>query len=70
MNQPVRVVLVAVGGYGNTYANAMLDGAAAHDCQIVGVVDPFAEGCRRLDELKALGIPFYDDLDAFYAENE
>lgn len=69
MNEPVRIVLVAVGGYGITYVNALLDHGAAHGCQIVGVVDPYASGCRRLADLQALGLPFYDDLDAFYAEH-
>ena len=64
MSEPVRIVLVAVGGYGNTHVNALLDHGAAHGCQIVGIVDPFAEGCRRLAELKGLGIPIYPDLDA------
>jgi predicted dehydrogenase len=70
MSNPIRIVLVAVGGYGNTYVNALLDKGAEHGCQIVGVVDPFAEGCRRLDELKALGVPFYNDLADFYAEHQ
>ncbi|MDX9980473.1 MAG: Gfo/Idh/MocA family oxidoreductase [Lentisphaeria bacterium] len=69
MSEPVRIVLVAVGGYGNTHVNALLDHGAAHGCQIVGIVDPFAEGCRRLAELKSLGIPIYPDLDAFYASH-
>lgn len=69
MSEPVRIVLVAVGGYGNTYVNALLDHGAAHGCQIVGIVDPFAEGCRRLAELQSLGIPIYPDLDAFYAKH-
>jgi predicted dehydrogenase len=70
MSTPVRIVLVAVGGYGNTYVNALLDKGKEYGCQIVGVVDPFAEGCRRLDELKALGVPFYNDLGDFYAEHK
>lgn len=69
MSEPVRIVLVAVGGYGNTYVNALLDHGAEHGCRIVGVVDPFADGCRRLEELKSLGIPIYSDLDAFYASH-
>ena len=68
-NNPVSIVLVGVGGYGNTYVNALLDAKDKTLFRIAGVVDPFATGCRRLEELKALGIPFFDDLGAFYAEN-
>ena len=70
MERPVRIVLVAVGGYGHTYVNALLDHGQEHGCEIVGVVDPFASGCRRLEELKALGIPFCDDLESFYAQSQ
>ena len=67
MPEPVSIVLVAVGGYGNNYANVLLDAADQTRFKIAGVVDPFAEGCRRLEDLKGLGLPFHDTLDEFYA---
>lgn len=69
MSEPVSIVLVAVGGYGGTYVSALLDAPAPSGHVLVGVVDPFADRCRRINELRALGLPFYDTLDAFYADH-
>ncbi len=69
MSAATSVVLVGVGGYGNTYVNALLDGRDTGPVRIAGVVDPFPEGCRRLPELRASGIPCYADLAAFYREH-
>ena len=60
---PVRVVLGGIGGYGNNYVNYLLDAGAAHGARIVGAADPAPAGCKRLNELKALGIPVLPTLD-------
>ena len=65
--RPVDIVLVAIGGYGVNYVNHLLDHGDAHQARLVGAVDPFATNCPRLDDLKAHGVPIFDDLDAFYA---
>lgn len=63
--EKVRIVLSGVGGYGNTYVNAML---GAHDerFELVGACDPFPDSCRQLEALKAAA-PFYNTLGDFYA---
>lgn len=66
MAQPVSILLVAVGGYGNNYVSALLDAQDRSEARIVGVVDPIPERCRRVDELRALGVPFCDSLEAYY----
>jgi len=70
MSQTVSVVLVAVGGYGNTYVGALLDREDPGAHRIAGVVDPYFERCARLTELKARNVPFYDTLSEFYAEHD
>jgi predicted dehydrogenase len=66
-SNPVSVVLVAVGGYGLTYVNALLDQAQPLRARVVGVVDPFADGCKRIAEIRQRGIPIHADLESFYA---
>ncbi len=68
--RPVSVVLVAVGGYGHTYVNALLDQGQPARATVVGVVDPFADGCNRIAEIRQRGIPIYADLESFYARHQ
>jgi predicted dehydrogenase len=69
-SRPVAVVLVAIGGYGQTYVNALLDQELPLRATVVGVVDPFAEGCPRLAEIRQRGLPVYADLESFYARHQ
>ena len=63
---PLRVVLVGLGGYGEVYLDALLDDPRGAGCRIVGGVDPRPEGCRRLADLEARGVPIYATLEDFY----
>lgn len=65
-NEKVRLLLVGIGGYASTYVNPLLDGKRP-DAEIVGAVDVFPEGCKRLAELKALGVPLFSDMSEFFA---
>ncbi len=67
--RPLTVALVAVGGYGQTYVEALLDRADREACRIVGVVDPCPERCARLAELRAMGVPVFPTLDEFYGSH-
>lgn len=68
--KPVSVVLVGAGGYGHTYVNALLDQGAPARAVVVGVVDPYAEGCKRLAEIRQRGIPVYADMESFYGQHQ
>ena len=68
MADPVSVVVVGLGGYGEVYLSALLDGPSATRCHIVGAVDPEPERCTRLSDLEARDVPRYDDLAACYAK--
>ncbi len=67
---PVSIVLVGIGGYGNTAVTTLLRNPLRQDWQLVGVVDPVAEKAAAYDELKSLGLPFYATLDDFYKTNK
>jgi predicted dehydrogenase len=60
--------MVALGGYGHFYLRALLDDPRGERARIVGAVDPLAHRCGRLEELHGMGVPIYDSLDEFYAE--
>lgn len=69
----VKILLVGIGGYGVTYVNGLLDEGdleRVNAIEIVGVVDPYANGCQRFEELKKRGIPFYLALEDFYKERK
>jgi len=64
----ISVVLCGVGGFGQTYAKALLAGAKEHDIQWVGAVEPFPDRVWCKDEIDAAGVPWYGSLEAFYRE--
>lgn len=68
MSRMVEIVLVGIGGYGANYVNELLDNSDHDGFKIVGVVDPYAENCARLDELTGAGVKIFDSLDKFYEE--
>ncbi len=68
MKENITVVLVGLGGYAHIYVSAILD-CPNPDFKVVGLVDPFPEGCARLEELRALGAPLYADIEDFYKEH-
>ncbi|MBZ0303215.1 MAG: Gfo/Idh/MocA family oxidoreductase [Anaerolineae bacterium] len=63
---PHTIALVGAGGYGSYYLNELLFNHQDR-ARLVGVVDPFPERCRYLDELNAAQIPFYPDLQDLFA---
>jgi len=70
MGKNVSLLLVGIGGYGNNYVKGILNnmGDMAKDrFTIKGIVDPNPSGCQYINELKDMGIPFYNSLDEFYA---
>ena len=44
MTDPVSVLVVALGGYGEVYLSALLDEDTGGRCTIVGAVDPSPSG--------------------------
>lgn len=66
MSDIKKIVLVGIGGYGGTYAHAVLSRPNPESWKVVGVVDPMAEKAAKFAELKAQGIPFFNTLDEFY----
>lgn len=64
----IKVVLVGIGGYGSIYINEVLRPETLEMIELVGIVDPYPESCRRLDELRAIAGEPYADINDFYTE--
>jgi len=63
---PVSVLLVAIGGYGYYYLQALLEQVAHGRARLAGVVDPEARQSRAWPTVEQLGVPVYDSVEAFY----
>jgi predicted dehydrogenase len=68
MKTTVNVALVGISGYGHSYLGALLDAPADDGFNLVGVVDPHPQRCRRLGELRERGIPLFHDIESLYAD--
>jgi len=64
---PVSIVVVAAGGYGFHYLRHLWDQIPSSDGRLVGVVDPEAERSAAWPEIRARGVPVFDDLTACFA---
>ncbi|MBQ3223813.1 MAG: Gfo/Idh/MocA family oxidoreductase [Clostridia bacterium] len=60
-------VLIGIGGFGNQYVRGVLDDPRAKAARVVGACDPRPEGCDRLAELKALGVPVFSNPQEMFA---
>ena len=70
MAHTITVALSGLGGYGEQYLNDLLDPRYRDRITLAGGIDPAPERCSRLADLRALGVPLYDSLDAFYRKHQ
>jgi predicted dehydrogenase len=68
MHEPVTVLLMGIGGYGEVYVSALLDEDQGKRCKIVGAVDPEPSRSSRLSDLQRLSVPTYASLDLFFRD--
>src|SRR5215212_4803683 len=62
----IKVALAGIAGYGNEYLECLLNDRRAAGTRLVGVVDPYPERCRHLDQLRRRDIPIYSTLHALF----
>ena len=67
--ESVKVVIAGIGGYGNTILKNMLPNLDVWGIELVGAVDPGWQAAPLWQELEKLGVPHFDSLESFYAEN-
>ncbi|MGY4691558.1 Gfo/Idh/MocA family protein [Salibacterium sp. K-3] len=64
MEQSVSIVLVGIGGYGNTYLKELWEHSKFD--RIRGVVDVSPENSDYYTQIKEAGIPVFSSMEAFY----
>jgi predicted dehydrogenase len=63
----VRVLMVAIGGYGHYYLQTLLQDVSPERACLAGVVDPEARRARAWPWVRERGVPVFDDVESFYA---
>lgn len=66
MKEPVKVLLVAINGYGHYYLKTLLEETSCEDAVLAGVVDPEAEKSKYFNALKEFCIPVCSGINDFY----
>jgi predicted dehydrogenase len=66
--EPVSIVLVGIGGYGEVYLAGLLEHWNDPRFRVVGAVDPMPQKCRRLADLQSRGVSVLPSLEAFYQD--
>lgn len=67
MVHTASVVLVGMGGFGQTYLEGIMQHAHEEVVDIAGIVEPYPERCATIGEVKKRKIPVYSTLEDFYA---
>jgi predicted dehydrogenase len=70
MDREVKVALAGISGYGDMYLEALLNDSKGKGVELVGVVDPTPERCRRLGELHTRGIPIHPNLQSLFNRSQ
>lgn len=65
--RPVRVLMVAIGGYGFHYLRTFWDQVPRDTAVLAGVVDPQARSSAIWPEVEAAGVPVAATMEEFYA---
>lgn len=69
MENPIKIALVGLGGYGNHYLEFIFKtDKFQDDIEFVAGIDPNPVGCKFLEDFAEAGIPIFPNLDAFYKE--
>jgi predicted dehydrogenase len=70
MSQAVKVALAGISGYGDLYLEALLHDPRSSGMQLVGVVDPMPQRCRRLADLHERKIPLHPNMQMLFARSQ
>jgi predicted dehydrogenase len=63
----VTIALAGIGGYGEFYARALLEGAAGHRARFAAAVDPAPERSSLRAAIAAAGVPLYRSIEELFA---
>ncbi|MBA4323254.1 MAG: hypothetical protein C0408_10610 [Odoribacter sp.] len=66
MKGPVKVLIVAINGYGHYYLKTLLEEIDCEKAVLAGVIDPAAEKSPYFKAFKEFGIPIFERMNDFY----
>ena len=66
MKGPVKILLVAINGYGHYYLKTLLEEIDCEKAVLAGVVDPEAERSTYFKAFKEFGVPVFARMNDFY----
>ena len=66
MNGPVKVLVVAINGYGHYYLKTLLEEINCEKAVLAGVIDPDAEKSTYFKAFSEFGIPIFERMNDFY----
>ncbi len=66
VKRPVSVVLVGIGGMGQSYLNVLFNEFSTKEVKISAVIEPFPKNSQVTADLKNRGIPLLSQLHTFY----
>jgi predicted dehydrogenase len=64
MSDRVKVALVGIAGFGESYVRTFLNDPQAAKIEFVGGADPAPQRCRQLPEMQARGVPIFPNFAA------
>ncbi len=67
MSEPLDILIIAAGGYGGNYVNALLDNPDRG--RIVAICDPFVEKADTWPRIQEAGIPCFSSSEDFYTSH-
>lgn len=65
----IDILLIGVGGYGDTYVRELLGDPKREGYTVVGAVDPYANSARNYELLRAANVPIFDRVEDFYRDH-
>ncbi|TBL80327.1 Gfo/Idh/MocA family protein [Paenibacillus thalictri] len=68
-NEQVSILLVGAGGYGNNFVRELLADRDSGTFLLAGIVELYPENCKYYEQLLAMNVPFYSDMESFYKEH-
>lgn len=66
----IKVMLAGIGGYGDGYLKRLIELSDLGEVEVAGLVEPYTESCKRLDDVKSRGFRIYDTIEQFYSESD
>ncbi len=66
----IKVMLAGIGGYGDGYLKRLIELSDLGEVEVAGLVEPYHESCKRLDDVKSRGFKIYDTIERFYSESD